>query len=208
MDFGCATHCKFAEQCLGDLPPELLTQRDDLLKDRVGVEVKRYFGRDFKRIGHATRVAGYAEKIAREEKGDLAVVLSAAYLHDIGVREVEAKCQSTERQPQYQEGVPLAREILERLGANQALIEEVCDIISHHDHPGPNETVNFKAVYDADLIVNLEEAPSPLRREKLRALIENSFMTQSGRDLARHVLLHDKEEKEAATGPLEGAGAG
>ena len=31
MDFGCAAHCKFAEQCFGeDLPPELLEQKKDL----------------------------------------------------------------------------------------------------------------------------------------------------------------------------------
>jgi DNA-directed RNA polymerase subunit RPC12/RpoP len=24
MDFGCASYCKYAEQCLGDLPPEII----------------------------------------------------------------------------------------------------------------------------------------------------------------------------------------
>jgi hypothetical protein len=83
MDFGCASYCQFAAQCLGDLPPGLLAQREDLLKDRVALEMKRYFGRDFKRIGHATRVAHYAEKIVKLEKGEPSVVLSASYLHDI-----------------------------------------------------------------------------------------------------------------------------
>lgn len=27
MNFGCAAYCKYAEQCLGDLPPELLAKR-------------------------------------------------------------------------------------------------------------------------------------------------------------------------------------
>ena len=65
MDFGCAAYCKFAEQCLGDLPPQLVAQRKELLKDRVALEMKRYFGKDFKRIGHATKVARYAEKIVK-----------------------------------------------------------------------------------------------------------------------------------------------
>ena len=52
MDFGCASYCPHAEQCLGGLPPELMAQKEDLLKDRVAIEMKRYFTADFKRIGH------------------------------------------------------------------------------------------------------------------------------------------------------------
>jgi len=190
MDFGCASYCKFAEQCLGDLPPELLAQRNELLKDRVAIEMKNFFKKDFRRIGHATKVARYAEQIVKEEKGEPAIVLSAAYLHDIGIKEAEAKYQSSE--PKYQEdlGPPIAREILSRLGANPELIEEVCDIIGHHHHPRPEETTNFKTVYDADMIVNLEEnqKESNLSPEKLDAMIEKIFLTESGRKLARKTL--------------------
>ena len=201
MDFGCAAYCRFAEQCLGELPPELLAERDNLLKDRVAIEMKRYFKRDFKRIGHASRVAGYAEKIVREEKGDPAIVLSAAYLHDIGIKEAEAKHQSTAPEYQYQEGVPLAREILTRLGARDDLIEEVCDIIGHHHDPRVEETLNFKVVYDADLIVNLEEdqKTEPVAGEVLAERIEKSFLTKSGREMARRVL-GDPDNKTGETG--------
>lgn len=200
MDFGCAAYCKFAEQCLGDLPAELLTQRDDLLKDRVAIEMKRYFVGDFKRISHATRVASYAEQIVKEEKGDPAIVLSAAYLHDIGVKEAEAKHQSTAPECQHLEGPPVAREILSRLGARQDLIEEVCDIIGHHHHPRPQESVNFKIVYDADRIVNLEEEQEciPLATESLEAFIENAFLTQTGREIARRVVLNLRAETESS----------
>ncbi len=191
MDFGCAAYCKFAEQCLGDLPPELMAQRGELLKDRVAIEMKRYFRQDFKRIGHATKVARYAEQIAREEGAEPAVVLSAAYLHDIGIHEAERKHQSTAARYQEEEGPPIAKEILTRLGASPPLIDEVCDIVGHHHHPRSEETANFKAVYDADLIVNLqenqEEGPSdPVR---LEAVIQTAFLTESGRVLARGVLL-------------------
>lgn len=191
MDFGCAAYCQHAEQCLGELPPELLAQRKDLLKDRVAVEMKRYFKQDFKRIGHATKVARYAERIAREEKGDLVVVLCAAYLHDIGIHEAERKHNSTEARYQEEEGPPIAREILTKLGTSGTIIEEVCDIIGHHHHPRPEETVNFQAVYDADLIVNLEEKDKEKKigEEKLAAIIHVSFFTESGRKLAGEVLL-------------------
>jgi HD superfamily phosphohydrolase YqeK len=191
MDFGCASYCPYASQCLGDLPPELLAQRKDLLKDRVAVEMKRYFGQDFKRIGHASRVARYAEQLVKEEKGDMAVVLIAAYLHDIGIKDAERKYGSNEARYQEQEGPPVAREILGRLGAASELIEEVCDIIGHHHHPRNEETTNFKILFDADLIVNIEEnhKQSAIDPEKLYGIIAKSFLTESGGKLAQKILL-------------------
>jgi len=197
MDFGCAAYCQYAERCLGELPPELLAQRQDLFKDRVAIEMKRYFRYDFKRIGHATKVARYVDRIAKKEGADPAVALSAAYLHDIGIHEAERKYNSTEARYQEKEGPLIAREILLRLNAPEELIEEVCDIIGHHHHPGDEESVNFKVVYDADLIVNLEEKQkeAPLNKEKLVALIEEAFLTEGGRELARSVLLNSSRKQ-------------
>lgn len=195
MDFGCASYCKFAEQCLGDLPPELMAQRDDLLKDRVAIEMKKYFGKDFRRIAHATKVARYAEQIVKEEGGDPAIVLPAGYLHDIGIKEAERKYNSTAARYQEREGPPIARGILNHLGAREDLIEEVCDIIGHHHHPRDEETLNFKILYDADLIVNLEEnhKEQSMDAEKLAKILEKSFFTATGKKLARQELLKETE---------------
>ncbi|MBW1863911.1 MAG: HD domain-containing protein [Deltaproteobacteria bacterium] len=193
MDFGCASYCPYAEECIGDLPPELIAQKEDLLKDRVAIEMKRYFKQDFKRIGHASRVARYAEKIGKAERGNTAVILVSAYLHDIGIKDAEERYQSTAARYQEELGPPVAREILSRLGANEALIEEVCDIVGHHHHPGPEDNINFKSLYDADLIVNLEEnqKENPSEQERLASIIEKNFLTESGRKLAGEVLLNN-----------------
>ena len=190
LDFGCASYCQYAEQCIGNLPPELIGQKEDLLKDRVAVEMKRYFRNDFKRIGHASRVARYAEKIGKQEGGNLAVILLAAYLHDIGIKEAERKHQSSSARYQEQEGPPVAREILAKLGAREDLIEEVCDIIADHHHPRAEETVNFKCVYDADSLVNLEEGSKeiPLSEKRLASVLKGAFLTGSGLETARQVL--------------------
>ena len=191
MDFGCASYCQYAEQCIGNLPPELIAQKEDLLKDRVAIEMKRYFKQDFKRIGHAPRVARYAEQIGKEEQGNLAVILTSAYLHDIGIKEAERKHNSTAARYQEEEGPPIAREMLDRLGAKEELLEEVCDIVGHHHHPRKEETANFKCLYDADLIANLEEKQkeNPMDREKLASIIQKSFLTESGGNLAEKILL-------------------
>jgi len=191
MDFGCAAYCKFARECLGDLPPELVAQRKELLKDRVAIEMKTYFQKDFKRIGHATKVARYAEKMTREGKGDPAVVLSAAYLHDIGIKEAERKYQSSAAHFQEQEGPGIARTILTNLGADSELIDEVCDIVGHHHHPREQETINFKIVFDADQIVNLEETleDTPLTPDQVTEKINRTFLTTTGKQLAERIFL-------------------
>jgi HD superfamily phosphodiesterase len=192
MDFGCAAYCKFADQCLGSLPTELLAQRDDLLKDRIAIEMKKYFKQDFKRIGHASRVARYAQKIGIAEGGNMAVILASAYLHDIGIHEAERKYQSTAAVYQEQEGPAIARSIMEKLGATEPLIEEVCDIIGHHHHPRKEETLNFKVLYDADLIANIEDnhKEKPAEPEKIKKIINSSFFTENGKKTAAEQLLN------------------
>jgi hypothetical protein len=191
MDFGCASYCQYAEQCIGNLPIELVAQNENLLKDRVAIEMKRYFEQDFKRIGHAMRVARYAESIGKDEGGNLAVILSAAYLLEIGIKEAYLKYKDPAPRSQEKEGLQVARDILSRVGAREELIEEICDIVQHHHHPRSEETINFKSVYDADSIVNLEEKQkeNPTDPEKLTIIIEKSFLTKSGQDLAKKILL-------------------
>jgi len=192
LDFGCAAYCKFADQCIGTLPPELLAQRDDLLKDRIAIEMKKYFKKDFKRIGHAMRVARHAQKIGMAEGGNMAVILATAYLHDIGIHEAEKKYNSTAAQYQEKEGPPIAESIMKKLGASDDLIEEVCDIIGHHHHPREEETLNFKVLYDADLIANIEDnhKEKPVNAEKIKKIINTSFFTKSGKKTATEHFLN------------------
>jgi hypothetical protein len=137
--------------------------------------MKRYSNR-FQENRHASK-ARHAEEIGKKQRGNLAVILTASYLHDIGIKEAERKYQSTGAKYKEEEGPPIAREILSKLGAKDELIEEVCDIIAHHHHPRPEESVNFRVLYDADMITNLEEEhkDNPLSEERLSPIIEKSF---------------------------------
>ena len=184
LDFGCATYCPYGEQCM---PDQAASEVEMPLKDRVAAAMKQYFGGDCKRIGHAAKVAEYAERICEETGGDLVVVLCAAYLHDIGIREAERKYQSTAPRYQHREGPPIARNILVEAGGDTHLVEEVCDIVGHHHHPRKDETLNFKIIYDADLIVNLEEEQKerPDGTERFREVIEKRMFTEAGKRIAR-----------------------
>jgi hypothetical protein len=116
MDFGCAAYCQYAEQCLGDLPPELAARQEDLLKDRVAVAVKRHLKKDFKSIGHITRRVRHAEAAGKLERANLAVLLIAAYLWKLDSADESGE-------------LPVARSILNDLKAPPPLVEEVCRII-------------------------------------------------------------------------------
>ena len=119
----------------------------------------------------------------------MAVILCAAYLHDIGIHESERKHQSTAPGYQEQEGPPIARAILEKLDAKDALIEEVCDIIGHHHHPRPDDSINFKVLYDADMISNTEERhkDKPMEPGRIESFIQSSLLTEAGKEEAKKV---------------------
>ena len=176
---------------LATCPPELIAQKEDLLKDRVAIEMKRYFRADFKRISHAGRVARYAERIGKSENGNLAIILASAYLHDIGILEAEKKHNGAAAEYHEAEGVPIARDILEKLGAAEPLVEAVCDIVGRHHHPREDDSLEFKAVYDADLIANLEGEyeQNPVNKEQIRATIEKQFLTSGGKSEAERILI-------------------
>ena len=80
---------------------------------------------------------------------------------------------------------------MEKLGAREELINEVCDIIGHHHHPRSDDSINFKVVYDSDLLENMDEKQKKAARSKaeIERLIEKSFLTDSGREAAKEVLL-------------------
>ena len=157
MDFGCAAYCPFAEQCIGDLPPEVAAQQENLLKDKVAVAVKQYYGRDFRRIGHTSRVARYAEQLARAENANLAVVLAAAFLLDVdqaGPSQTPGDKDGTGR---GNGGTAVARAILDRVHARQDMTDAVCDVIQQVRGGNGDASREVGVVRDAMLLAGLEE---------------------------------------------------
>jgi putative nucleotidyltransferase with HDIG domain len=193
LDFGCAQWCPYAEQCVGGVPEEVKerqrAEQRDLLRERIALEMKKYFGTDFKRVHHAIKVARFAEQILKMEGGNPLVVMGAAYLHDIGIHEASRKYGSHSGHYQDMEGPAIAREILERLNVPKQVIDEVCDIIGHHHSPREKETLHFQILYEADGLVNIEEEGISKNREKVEQLIRRVFRTVTGKRLAEELYL-------------------
>jgi hypothetical protein len=192
MDFGCATHCKFAKHCFGDLPPELIKQKQDLFKDRVVLQMKRLLKNDFKKIGHAAKVAGFAQQIAQQEGADPAIVLTAAYLHDLVPSEVDPSVNVSDDPQPEKKSVDIAREVMTALDAEDNLVEEVCNIIDGSADSNGEGSANHKVFHDAEQLTVLveEQKKSPQELEFVAARIESEFLTESGKTLARGILLN------------------
>jgi HD superfamily phosphodiesterase len=192
MDFGCATHCKFAKHCFGDLPPELIKQKQDLFKDRVVLQMKRLLKNDFKKIGHAAKVAGFAQQIAQQEGADPAIVITASYLHDLIPSDVDQSTKVSDDQQPEKGSVDIARELMAGLDAEDSLIEEVCNVIEGSGYSNGGESSNQKVFQDADLIAVLleDQKKSPKVPEAITERIESQFRTESGKTLARGILLN------------------
>jgi len=182
MDFGCAAYCRYAEQCVGNLPPELLAQKEDLIKDRVAVEMKRRFRVDFKRIGHASRVARNVDALARDLPDQIAVLRIAAFLHDIDAAADYSG----------QTASAAAADLLERLGAPPPLIEAVCRLIAGHRGDAPMADGPLAAAFsDAHAIADLEDRlkDGRITVAELPEVIAATLRTDAGRRHAQAVLM-------------------
>lgn len=190
LDFGCASYCQFAEQCLGTLPDDFVIQRENLLKDKVAVAMKRYFKNDFKRIRLTTQIANHAEKIGKEIEGaNLALILCSSYLLLIGYSSAADKNEAVSDAAIAREGPAVAAEILREVGADESLIQQVCDIVGNT--PSDTDAVNsaYAIVHDAYRITMLEKKCKDysLSTEEVEANIAE-LTSDAARQTARNVL--------------------
>lgn len=190
LDFGCATYCQFAEQCLGTLPEDFVLQQDSLLKDKVAVEVKRYFKTDFKRISFATKIARFAEKIGKATEGaNLALILCSSYLHNIGYTEAAKQTSDVSRKHLQQYGPPIAQDILEKLGANPELATQVCTIIGESPQDSVKKSLDYIIVEDAYLLTMLENESSQNQTDDADIQVKlASLTTDQAREEAQKIL--------------------
>lgn len=180
IDFGCASYCPYAEQCLGSLPPELVAKNEAQLKERLAREVKYRLGSDFQRIGRLARMACYAEEIAKGEEANLGVVLAAVYLLEL-VPEAERNA-----------GVgwsDAATAVLQDLGAGEQLMREVRGVLQRYGEVGAEPILEVKILREAHFIASLEahRKGGSLDGAALRTAIEGKLMTKSGKELAKRV---------------------
>ena len=188
----CLDWCKYAKECVGENTYNSYIQnKSETLKGRLIKELEDYFGEDIKRINHAKNVMHFAEELLKLENSDWHIVIPASILHDVGIKISEEKYGSSAGHYQEKEGPAVARKILLKIGVKNKDIDEICEIIRYHHSPGRSNTKNFKALYDADLLVNLRDEVGVKDKAKLEKIINKAFLTDAGKQIAKNTYLPD-----------------
>lgn len=151
-------------------------------------EMIAYDKGDPRRIQHFIKVHDFARTIGQLEGMDddtLYILESAAVVHDIGIHVCEEKYGSCEGKLQEKEGPALAKELLERLGYEQEVINRICYLVGHH-HTYTNITgIDYQILVEADFLVNMYEDKVSL--DAVHKAYQNIFKTESGRKICRNM---------------------
>ena len=151
------------------------------MTDRIIEKMIRYFKTDARRINHALKVYGFAGCIARREKlseSEIRIVDITAILHDIGIKEAEAKYNSTSGHYQEIEGPPIARDILSETNMDTETLDRICYIIGHHHSYQKIDGLDFQIIVEADFLVNIFEDAMP--KDSIESIRKKYFRTPTG----------------------------
>ena len=151
-------------------------------------EMIAYDKGDPRRIQHFMKVHDFARTIGQLEGLDeqtLYILESAAVVHDIGIHVCEEKYGSCEGKLQEKEGPAIAKELLERLGYEQEVINRICYLVGHHHTYTNIDGVDYQILVEADFLVNMyEDGVSP---DAVRKAYQNIFQTENGRKICRNM---------------------
>ena len=135
IDFGCASYCPYAEQCMGALPSDLRRGLADLFKDRLAVAVRKQLLNQEQKYLLVTRRAEFGEKLCQEEGGNMAAIVAAALLTETD-------------QPQV---------LLTELAAEENLIKEVNRLLTLQPAMNDEEAKSAAIFHDACLLGNMSQ---------------------------------------------------
>ena len=154
----------------------------------VATEMIKYYAGDKKRINHFIKVHGYAKAIGEAEELDertMLILETAAYVHDIGIKNSEKKYGYNTGKTQEKEGPPEAEKLLLSLTDDTAFIERVCYLVGHHHTYSDVDGLDYQILLEADFLVNLFE--EGLEPEAADAAYHNIFRTETGKRICEEM---------------------
>ena len=153
---------------------------------RLAEAMIAYDAGDARRIQHFLKVWAFARLIAQGEElgADARRVLEAAALvHDVGIRNAEAKYASSAGPYQELEGPPEAERLLRAAGYAEDDIARVSFLVAHHHTYTCIDGPDYQILVEADFLVNLFEYGSDA--QAIRKAYASVFRTETGRRLCR-----------------------
>lgn len=156
----------------------------EYVKARLVRALLAHFEQDDRRVEHALRVMAWTEEILKSETADRDIALAAALLHDVGIKEAEARHGTSSARLQEKYGPDIARELLQHIDFPSDKTDAVCAIVGRHHTRRGVDSPEFRILWDADLLVNTADAGN-IDRKKMAARVDSLFTTDRGRELAK-----------------------
>jgi HD superfamily phosphodiesterase len=170
-----------------------LSDSDRLLLEQIRLVMETYFATDIGRITHAHEVTDHALNLLEFIDADPLITLAASYLHDIGIPEAERKFGRCDGKLQEQEGPPVARMLLADVGADEQLVNPVCELVGNHHTPNAINTPEFRILWDADALVNLVGVVVDKKPTAIEAILAKALVTEAGYRMARKLYLNTSD---------------
>ena len=151
-------------------------------------EMLALFTGDARRCQHFIKVASLAKHLAESEGADaelIELVEAAGLVHDCGIKIGETKYGAGHctGKIQEEEGPAVARELLQRVGYEDAKVGRICYLVGHHHTYNNIHGLDYQILVEADFLVNFYEDGTP--KENIAKAVEKIFRTQSGLALAK-----------------------
>ena len=159
----------------------------------TGLIIKKaidYFGNDTKRINHFMKVYSFAKAIGELEglsDREQSILEVTAVLHDNGIKNAEAKYNSSAGKYQEQEGPAVAQDILTEFDFDREFVERVKFLIGHHHTYDNIQGMDYQILVEADFIVNIYE--DNMQKEAIENVINKIFVTKAGTEIAKTMFL-------------------
>jgi HD superfamily phosphodiesterase len=153
-------------------------------------EMIKYFDGDIWRINHALKVYTFADIISESENlppKKRRILLTAAVVHDLGIKKAEEKYDSSAAKYQELEGPEQAEKILRNFNLDGEFTERVCFLVGNHHSYSKIYGIDFQILVEADFLVNIYE--DNMGREKIIKIRDNIFKTASGIELLEDLYL-------------------
>jgi HD superfamily phosphodiesterase len=159
----------------------------------------------------------YAFKLLENEDGNEAVVIPAIILHDVGWTRIPEELQLKAFGPKAtspqlnrvheEEGVKIAREVLQRVEYDNDRIKEILGIIDGHDSRRIAVSLNDKIVKDADKLwryskegfqVDVKRFKETAKEgiKRIASNVDRWFFTNSAKELARNEVKNRLKESD------------
>lgn len=162
--------------------------------NRLIMEMTKYYEGQPHRIQHFMKVYAYARMIGEMEglsRTEQEILETASIVHDIGIKVSEEKYGDSAGKHQEMEGPAVAKEMLLKLGYEEAFIKRVCYLVGHHHTYKNIDGKDYQILVEADFLVNLFE--NETSNKPAATVLERIFVTEAGKELCKTMFALDRE---------------